>query len=88
MPSLTERTTESSETKSVPSRESATCGECERRIKEFKSGPLANFVLVHNKAATVTSFDELIRWVASLCDPPHRLGTALEAIESATAGRV
>ncbi|MBL8677954.1 MAG: hypothetical protein JNK05_02215 [Myxococcales bacterium] len=56
-------------------------------VKEFKNGPLANFVLVHNKCGEVADLGELIAWCGSHFRQPHRTGTILEALRVATAGK-
>ena len=55
-------------------------------IKEFKAGPLHNFVYFHNKLITTGSFDKTIAAIQRLSLTPHRYktATALEALSEAS----
>ena len=54
-------------------------------IKEFKAGPLANYIYAHNKLCEVGSYKGTIAALSKLCRTPQRYKTAtsLEALEMA-----
>lgn len=55
-------------------------------IKEFKAGPLKNFVWIHNKLSLTKSFSQTIAAIKRIAGSPRKYmtSTALEALESAT----
>ncbi|NOX32248.1 MAG: hypothetical protein GXP56_00710 [Deltaproteobacteria bacterium] len=54
-------------------------------IKEFKAGPLRNFIYCHNKFVTTNSFKDTIKAIQKLSRTPQRYktSTALEALYEA-----
>ena len=53
-------------------------------IKEFKAGPLRNFVWMHNKLASLGSFEKALAALHAMSRTPKRyvVSTALEALKS------
>jgi hypothetical protein len=55
-------------------------------IKEFKSGPLKNFVWMHNKLATVGSYEKALEALQAMSRTPKRYttSTAIQALKEAS----